>query len=217
MAAVPTAAHGAGRSSRSPRRAVSTDGHTAYDIVFRPSPDDGRRPPSVGQRSTRSRSRGLRSLAAGVLRRRPDRLEEDLRRSELISPIAGLALLVVFGSVVAASVPLAVGGAAVVVALAVVYFLASSIPMSIFVLNLATLLGLGLGVDYSLLMTSRFREELARRSGWETIEDDAGRAKARDAAVEGLPGRPPRRRAGRVLSPVSPVLLGLIGLILSSS
>ena len=53
--------------------------------------------------------------------------------------------------------------------------------MSIFVLNLATLLGLGLGVDYSLLMTSRFREELALREG-----RTASRA----------PWRPPSRRPG---------------------
>ncbi len=75
-----------------------------------------------------------------------------------------------FGSLVAAGVPLAVGGAAVLVALAGIFVVASVIPMSIFVLNLATLLGLGLGVDYSLLMTSRFREELARPrrapTGW---------------------------------------------------
>ena len=69
----------------------------------------------------------------------------------------------VFGSVVAAGVPLVVGGAAVVVALAGIFLVASVSPMSIFVLNLATLLGLGLGVDYSLLLTSRFREELALR------------------------------------------------------
>ena len=91
--------------------------------------------------------------------------EADLRRSELISlPLAALALLLVFGSVVAAGVPLVVGGAAVVVALAGdLPRRRRSTPMSIFVLNLATLLGLGLGVDYSLLMTSRFREELAAR------------------------------------------------------
>jgi hypothetical protein len=90
--------------------------------------------------------------------------EADLRRSEVISlPLAALALLIVFGSAVAAGVPLAVGGAAVVVALAGIFVVATVMPMSIFVLNLATLLGLGLGVDYSLLMTSRFREELALR------------------------------------------------------
>ena len=120
----------------------------------------------------------------------------------------------VFGSVVAASVPLAVGGAAVVVALAVVFFLAGTIPMSIFVLNLATLLGLGLGVDYSLLMTSRFREELARRAGWEAIEDDAARAAARKAAIEGAV-RATVATAGRaVFFSGLTVLLGLIGLIL---
>src|SRR5207247_10623363 len=92
--------------------------------------------------------------------------ESDLRRSELISlPLAGLALLFVFGSVVAAGVTLAVGGAAVVVALAIVFLVASLTPMSIFVLNLATLLGLGLGVDYSLPMPSRFRACLASRGG----------------------------------------------------
>src|SRR5206468_3123811 len=86
--------------------------------------------------------------------------ESDLRRSEVISlPLAAVALLLVFGSVVAAGVPLAIGGAAVVLALALIYGIANLTPMSIFVLNLATLLGLGLGVDYSLLLTSRFREE----------------------------------------------------------
>ena len=74
--------------------------------------------------------------------------ESDLRRSEVISlPLAALALLLVFGSVVAAALPLAVGGGAVAIALAGVFLAASVTPMSIFVLNLATLLGLGLGVD----------------------------------------------------------------------
>ena len=58
-------------------------------------------------------------------------------------PLAGLALIMVFGSLVAAGVPLAVGGAAVLVALAAIFVVASFMPMSIFVLNLATLLGLG--------------------------------------------------------------------------
>ena len=92
--------------------------------------------------------------------------ESDLRRSEIVSlPLAAIALLIVFGSVVAAAVPLVVGGAAVVVALAAIFVVGSVTPMSIFVLNLATLLGLGLGVDYSLLMTSRFREEMAAPGG----------------------------------------------------
>jgi RND superfamily putative drug exporter len=128
--------------------------------------------------------------------------EEDLRRSEIISlPLAALALLLVFGSVVAAGVPLAVGGAAVIVALAAIFLIASVTPLSIFVLNLATLLGLGLGVDYSLLMTSRFREELRARGGRQEDVADAVRVTV--------------ATAGRaVFFSGLTVLLGLLGLVL---
>ena len=98
--------------------------------------------------------------------------ENDLRRSEFISlPLAALALLLVFGSLVAAGLPIAAGGTAVIIALGVIFAVAQVTPLSIFVLNLATLLGLGLGVDYSLLMTSRFREELARREGPDRVAE----------------------------------------------
>jgi RND superfamily putative drug exporter len=106
----------------------------------------------------------------------------------------------VFGSLVAAALPLAVGGAAVLLALAAIFVVASLTPMSIFVLNLATLLGLGLGVDYSLLMTSRFREELARREGPDRVAE----------AV-----RVTMATAGRaVFFSGLTVLLGLLGLVL---
>ncbi|MEO8229900.1 MAG: MMPL family transporter [Chloroflexota bacterium] len=132
--------------------------------------------------------------------------EADLRRSEILSlPLAALALLVVFGSVVAAGLPLAVGGGAVVVSLAIIWAVASVTQMSIFVLNLATLLGLGLGVDYSLLMTSRFREELRRRLG---MRDET--ATAVEEAV-----RVTVATAGRaVFFSGLTVFLGLVGLIL---
>jgi putative drug exporter of the RND superfamily len=88
--------------------------------------------------------------------------ESDLRRAELIAfPFALLALLIVFRSVVAAGLPAAVGGCSVVVSLALLYAVARVSPVSIFALNITTLFGLGLGVDYSLFMVSRFREELA--------------------------------------------------------
>src|SRR5262249_50356544 len=89
--------------------------------------------------------------------------EADLRRAELIAfPFATLALLLVFRSVIAAALPVAVGGCSVVASLALLYGLARSSPVSIFALNITTLFGLGLGVDYSLFMVSRFREELRR-------------------------------------------------------
>ena len=88
--------------------------------------------------------------------------QRDLRRAELIAfPFALLALLLVFGSVVAALVPLVVGGIGVAAVLLALFILGNLIDLSIFVLNLATMLGLGLAVDYSLFVTSRFREELA--------------------------------------------------------
>ncbi len=91
--------------------------------------------------------------------------EQDLRRAELISiPLALVALVVVFGSIVAASMPVVVGGLSVLVALALLSLVARATDLSVFVLNLASMLGLGLGTDYSLFITSRFREEL-RASG----------------------------------------------------
>ncbi len=89
--------------------------------------------------------------------------ENDLRRAELLAfPFAILALLLVFRSVIAAMLPAIVGGGAVVVSLALIFGLGQLTTLSIFVLNITTLFGLGLGVDYSLFIVSRFREELGR-------------------------------------------------------
>jgi len=136
--------------------------------------------------------------------------QEDLQRSELVSlPLAGLALLVVFGSVVAAGVPVVVGGVAVLLALGSIAVLASVTPMSIFVLNLATLLGFGLGVDYALLMTSRFREELDRRGGGRRPDGSIDRGVVADAV-----GRTVATAGRAVAFSGATVLLGLGGLIL---
>jgi len=190
----------------SPRQ-VSTDGHTAYDIVFLSiAPDDS--PAALpGIRERLTQPPGLEVQLAGGPAFYGDVQsvsESDLRRSEVVSlPLAALALLLVFGSVAAAALPLVVGGAAVVVALAAIFLVGSVTPMSIFVLNLATLLGLGLGVDYSLLMTSRFREEMAARVADPPAERVAG---AVEATVE---------TAGRaVFFSGLTVLLGLAGLVL---
>jgi RND superfamily putative drug exporter len=90
-----------------------------------------------------------------------DVTERDLRRAELISlPFAVVALVYVFGSLVAAALPGLVGGAAVLSTLGLLVALAGRIDLSVFALNLVTMLGLGLGIDYSLFVVSRFREEL---------------------------------------------------------
>jgi RND superfamily putative drug exporter len=92
-----------------------------------------------------------------------DVTERDLRRAELLSiPTAAVALVLVFGSIVGGAVPGLIGGTAVAITLALMVLLSQVFELSIFSLNLATMLGLGLGIDYSLFVVSRFREELAR-------------------------------------------------------
>ncbi len=89
--------------------------------------------------------------------------ERDLVRAETVSlPIAALVLILVFASIVAAGMPLLVAGLAIPSALAIINLLARETEMSIYVLNIATMLGLALAIDYSLFITSRFREELAK-------------------------------------------------------
>jgi putative drug exporter of the RND superfamily len=90
-----------------------------------------------------------------------DRSQKDLRRSELITtPVVGVALVLVFGSLVAALLPLVVGVLAIVGTLVVLRALAAVTEVSIFSMNLTTALGLGLAVDYALFIVSRYREEL---------------------------------------------------------
>jgi RND superfamily putative drug exporter len=87
---------------------------------------------------------------------------DNVRRGEsLVIPATLALLLVAFGSLIAAFIPLAIGQLAIATTLAITGFLAQRWHLSILVQNLATMLGLGLGIDYALLMISRFREAVA--------------------------------------------------------
>ena len=89
------------------------------------------------------------------------KIETDLVRAEIVSlPIALLILLAVFGTVVAALLPMVIAALALITTFAVIGLLAGVTDMSIFVNNLASMIGLALAIDYSLFMVSRFREEL---------------------------------------------------------
>jgi RND superfamily putative drug exporter len=97
-----------------------------------------------------------------VFRQIGSQIERDLRVAEAITlPVLLIFLIWIFGGVVAAALPLAVGVFSVVGTFLVLRVLAVGTPVSIFSLNLVTALGLGLAVDYSLLIVSRFRAELA--------------------------------------------------------
>jgi RND superfamily putative drug exporter len=90
-----------------------------------------------------------------------DTITADLAKAESIAiPITLILLLFVFGSVVAAGLPFLVAGGAILGSFAVLWLLALATDVSIFAVNLVTGLGLGLGIDYALLMINRFREEL---------------------------------------------------------
>jgi RND superfamily putative drug exporter len=87
---------------------------------------------------------------------------DDVQHAEsLVIPATLALLLVAFGSLVAALIPLAVGQLAIATTMAIAGFLALRWHLSILVQNLATMLGLGLGIDYALLMVSRFREAIS--------------------------------------------------------
>ncbi|HZC04197.1 MAG TPA: MMPL family transporter [Ktedonobacterales bacterium] len=89
--------------------------------------------------------------------------QKDTEQAELRGlPIALAVLLIVFGTVVAGLLPLLLAAFAVPVSLGVVYAIAVHVSTSVFVLNIASIIGLGISIDYSLFMTRRFREELAR-------------------------------------------------------
>jgi uncharacterized membrane protein YdfJ with MMPL/SSD domain len=87
--------------------------------------------------------------------------KQDLEQAEVIGlPIVLIVLLIVFGSLAAAALPLALGVVSVMLTGAVVYLLSQSMEMSIFVTNMASMLGIGVAVDYSLFILARYREEL---------------------------------------------------------
>ena len=99
-------------------------------------------------------------------------LNRDLQRAELVSlPLAFILLLVVFGSAAAAILTLGVGVLVIVAGLGATFALARATDVSQYALNIVTLIGLGVAIDYSLFIVSRFREELARGRD---VEDAVG-------------------------------------------
>jgi putative drug exporter of the RND superfamily len=109
---------------------------------------------------------------------------DDVRRGELLVIPATMALLLLaFGSLVAALIPLAVGQLAIATTLAIAGFLARRWHLSILVQNLATMLGLGLGIDYTLLMVSRFREAISAGQDGPTASAIAARQAGRTLLV----------------------------------
>lgn len=97
----------------------------------------------------------------------------DTERAEFFAlPVALLVLLVVFGTLLAATIPILLAIVAVPVTLAIIYGISQHIAMNVFVLNITSIIGLGISIDYSLFMIQRYRDELiggrsiAEAIGW---------------------------------------------------
>jgi RND superfamily putative drug exporter len=106
--------------------------------------------------------------------------KEDLAKAEAGGfPIVALILLVVFGSLAAAALPLVLGFVSVIVTGALIYFISLNMETSVFVTNMASMIGIGVAVDYSLFILARYREE--RRAGRSEEE-----ARAEALATSGL-------------------------------
>jgi uncharacterized membrane protein YdfJ with MMPL/SSD domain len=106
--------------------------------------------------------------------------KEDLAKAEGIGfPIVAIILLLVFGSLAAAALPLALGFVSVLVTGALIYFISLEMTTSVFVTNMASMIGIGVAVDYSLFILARYREE--REAGHDKAE-----ARALSLSTSGL-------------------------------
>ncbi len=115
------------------------------------------------------------------------RSAQDLRKAESYTiPVAILVLVLIFGTLVAAALPVIGGGMAVTVTLGVFWLLAQGLDISVFAMNVATLLGLAVGIDYALFMVGRFREELAAGSSVEEAVETTVATAGRSIFFSGL-------------------------------
>ncbi|QYJ03032.1 MMPL family transporter [Nocardioides panacisoli] len=145
---------------------VTADGHAAQVVIALDGASQDDFLVSYEEVEPLLEADGLRTDVAGSYAVYSDvnhQTEEDLQRAELISlPLVILLALVIFGSAVAASMPAMVGVIALVGGLGVVRLLTTVTDVSVFSINVVSVLGIGLAIDYALFVVSRFREELAR-------------------------------------------------------
>ncbi|MCY1144438.1 MMPL family transporter [Actinoplanes sp. Pm04-4] len=149
-------------STRSPQF-VSKDKTSAVALVTLVGADDGAKLESYRDVKDKFAVEGATVQLAGgvVLADTTSTLStEDLAKAEIISlPVVLILLLFLFGSLVAASLPVLVGGAAVLGSLGILHAIAGVHEVNSFAVNVASLLGLGMAIDYGLFMVGRFREE----------------------------------------------------------
>ncbi len=181
-------------STGSPRL-VSTDRHSTYAVLQLTGADDAARhktydaikddlaPAGLGAAGVTARAGGNVAMEVAV----NNEVSANIAKAEGFSmPVLLILLLVIFGSLAAASLPLAIGGIAILGSFTVLRLLTMVTTVSVYSLNITTILGVGLGIDYGLFMVTRFREELHRQP---TVEQAVARTVAtagRTVAVSGV-------------------------------
>lgn len=144
---------------------VSHDGRSTYFTVAL-GPTGDRQVQKAGRDIAASLAGRQGVLVGGpavALAQTNEQIERDLRAAELIAfPFLFLLSMLFFRSFIAASLPLVIGGLAIVGTYLILRLLSELTSISIFALNLTTGLGLGLAIDYSLFIVSRYREEIAK-------------------------------------------------------
>src|SRR6202453_1983834 len=178
-------------SSRNPAM-VSTDRYETYAVLQLTGGDDAARQ-KVYKDIEADLSRpvpGLSVQVGGTVATEVainSEVTADVARAEGFSmPVLLILLLVIFGSLAAASLPVAIGGVAILGSFTVLRLLTLVTTVSIYSVNITTILGLGLGIDYGLFVVTRFREELHRQP---TVEQAVARTVAtagRTVAVSGV-------------------------------
>jgi trehalose monomycolate/heme transporter len=145
---------------------VSKDRHTTRVILALSGTSQGEKEALYEQVSPHLDARGLTTTVGGLWAVSADvnsAVARDAKRAEIISlPIVVLLCLVFFGSVTSALMPAFIGGVAIFGGFALVRLLTMVTDVSIYSINIITLIGMGLAIDYALFVVSRFREELAR-------------------------------------------------------
>jgi len=155
-------------SALKPPSMKSTDGKSAFLFVYLKSSDFTEIDKNGGYYQERYEGdfQGLTVRTAGdaiFANAINGRIQDDLKLAEAISiPLVFILLVIIFGALVASAMPLVIGVTAILGTFFGLYLLTLFTDVSIFALNLTTGLGLGLGIDYALLMVNRFREELQR-------------------------------------------------------
>jgi RND superfamily putative drug exporter len=169
---------------------VTHDRHATYAVLTLAGDDETRRGEALERIEDQLAAPGLTTQVGGITavsRDIGERVAADIALAETISiPVLLVLLVLVFGSVASASLPLAIGGLAILGAFSALRTMSYVTDVSVFSINVVTILGLGLAIDYGLFMVGRFREEIARGHG---VEDAVARTMAtagRTVAVSGV-------------------------------